>query len=75
MPMTSRELIDMEAYTEKCEEELDELMEEIGANKARDQFLSEFRYLVLERNFGMAMRAYIWPRDMMATISRACSKV
>ena len=75
MPTNSKELIEMEAYTDNCEVELDELMEDISSNKARDQFLAEFRYLVSEKDFAMSMRAYIWPRDMMTTISRACSKV
>jgi len=75
MPMGSKELIELEAYAAKCEEELDVLVDAIESNKARDQFLSDFRYLVSDKDFSMAMRAYVWPKDMMATLARAHGKV
>ncbi len=75
MPENSKELIDLEAYVDECEAELDSLIEDITANKERDKFLDEYRFLVPSKDFGLAMRAYIWPRDMMATIARAGGRV
>eukprot|EP00951_Prasinocladus_malaysianus_P022777 scaffold191800_cov40-Prasinocladus_malaysianus.AAC.1 len=64
----------MQAYIDECERELEVMMEGITATKARDEFLREYCFLAPPKDFQLSMRAYIWPRDMMATFDRTYDK-
>jgi hypothetical protein len=74
-PANSAELIDMENYISECETELEGLMDEIQANKRRDEFLEGWRFGVALKDAGLAMRSYVWPKDMMSAFDRAHERV
>ncbi|KAK9812825.1 hypothetical protein WJX72_004356 [[Myrmecia] bisecta] len=71
---SSEEVLALKKYISRCQSEQDRLREEIAGNKARDDFLEAYRFAVPEEDFEVAMRAYEWPKKMVAIMKDAIGK-
>ena len=64
----------MKKYIQKCATELEQLQNEINANKQREAFLFDNRFECPEVDFLLAIKSYEWPKKIISIMKEAVTK-
>ena len=71
---TGEEALALKKYIQKCGTEQEQLEASIKMNKDREEFLTRYMVDIPEDDFRIAIKAYEWPKKMVATQKEARDK-
>jgi len=71
---TTEEILSLKKYIQKCATELEQLQNEINANKQREAFLFDNRFECPEVDFLLAIKSYEWPKKIISIMKEAVTK-
>ncbi|DBB17910.1 TPA: hypothetical protein ACH3X3_002922 [Trebouxia sp. C0006] len=71
---SSEEVLQLKKEIARCQVEAEKMRTAIALNKERFEFLAQYRHVVPEEDFEVAMKAYEWPKKFVSIMKEAATK-